>query len=232
MKTEYRTRNAGFTLVELLVAMAVSLVVGAAIYTVYLSQTRTQVTQEVYLQLQEGLRAAMMIMENDIRTAGTDPTGTAGARIITADTAELRFTRDITGGNINGRDSYDGNIGDPIEDVRFAINPDGHLGMELGGAVDDDELVPILDNVDVLNFVYLDRNENVLATPVGNTNNIRQVQVTIVARSDQSNRGLLGRHTDTLSYENQQGAVILAPQNDNVRRLRLSTTITCRNLVN
>lgn len=229
MKKQPETRSAGFTLVELMVAMAVTFIVSAAIYAVYLSQTRTQVTHEVYLQLQEGLRGAMMIMENEMRTAGTDPIGTAGAEIIIAEADEFRFTRDITGGLINGRESYDGNINDPIEDVRYMIHPvDGFLGRELGGAEDDDELIPILENVDALNFVYLDRD----GLPTADLNEIQQVQVTIVAASDQSDRGFLGRHTDTLSYENQQNNEVLAPQNDNVRRLRLSTTVTFRNLVN
>jgi len=45
-------------------------------------------------------------------------------------------------------------------------------------------------------------------------------------------RGFLTRYTDDKSYVNpwDEDDILLEPQNDTVRRMQLSTNITCRNL--
>jgi len=226
MKQQAKPKNKGFSLIELMVAMVIAIIVMGAIYAVYLSQTRVQVAQEVTLELQEGLRAALTIMEREIRTAGADPEGTAGAEIIRADADQFWFTRDVTGGDIDGRPTFDGTTDNPSENIRYRIRPDGHLGRDIEGNDNDNDLEILLDNVRVLNFVYLDRN----GAPTNNIEEIRGVDVTIIAESGQSDRGFLTRHTDDRSYENAWDDEILPSQNDTVRRLQLSTNITCRNL--
>lgn len=222
--------NSGFTLIELMVAMVVAIIVIGAIYATYLSQTRVQVAQEVTVELQESLRAALTIMEREIRTAGADPTGNAGAEILIADSEELHFTRDITGGDVDGRDTYNGRIDDPSEDIRYE-RAGGHFVRSTGG----DAPVVLLDDVTALNFVYLDQaggviNPNLTNVPGNRLNDIHRVEVTIVNESSQSDRGFLMRHTDTETYRNQQGEAIFGPDNANRRRLRLSTTIMLRNM--
>jgi type IV pilus assembly protein PilW len=93
----------------------------------------------------------------------------------------------------------------------------------------------IAQNIHKLNFVYLDGASppNVLDDD-GNGNvttsisQIRSVQITIVAKTD--SRDPQRKYTDTSSYMNQQGTVILPAQNDHFRRRLLTTTIRCRNL--
>lgn len=220
-------KSQGVTLIELLIALAVGSIVIAAIYSVYITQVRGQLTQQAALEMQQGLRAALTIMEQEIRTAGADPMGAAGAGIIIANNEEFHFTHDIRG--IAEGDPPNGNINDPQENIRYAINMNGNLGRETGGG---GGLQSILDNVDALNFVYLDRAGNTIATPVdaNDLNNIRQVQITIVVRYGQSQRGLLTRVTDTNVYRNQQGEIILDAPNDTFRRLMMTTTVTCRNM--
>ena len=87
----------GFTLTELLVALAISGVVMAGIYSAYYSQQKSYVTQEQVVAMQQNLRAAMYYMEREIRMAGCDPTGSAGANIMIANTAELQFRIDENG---------------------------------------------------------------------------------------------------------------------------------------
>ncbi len=236
MKQQAKPKNHGFTLIELMVAMVISIIVMGAIYAVYISQTRVQVTQEVHLELQENLRAALTIMTQEIRTAGADPTYRAGAEIIKAVDDELHFTRDITGGNIDGRPSYDGTTNNPSENIRYKVCPNNnHLGRDISGEEDDDKLQPLLDNVDALNFVYLDINGTRLGTPVsdGELDDIREILVTIVYRSGQSDRGLLGfgQHTDNMTYRNShEDEDIIFDANDNARRISLNTSITLRNM--
>jgi len=72
----------GFTLVEVLVALVVGLVVIGAVYSVYTVQQREYRSQQVRLALQQNLRAAMVIMEEEIRMAGYDPQGSGRFGII------------------------------------------------------------------------------------------------------------------------------------------------------
>lgn len=216
----------GMTIVELLITLAVGAIIIAVIYSIYISQIQGQATQRAALEMQQGLRAALIIMEREIRTAGADPLGIANTGVEFADFNDFHFTHDIRGA---GDMEPDGNHDDPDENIRYCITGNGHLGRATAGS---NTFQPILDNVDALNFVYLDRAGNRLNTPIAdnNLNRIRQVQVTIVARYALSQGGLLRPVTDTNIYRNQQGDVILDAPNDNFRRLMMTTTITCRNM--
>ncbi|MFO8085827.1 MAG: prepilin-type N-terminal cleavage/methylation domain-containing protein [Desulfobacterales bacterium] len=196
--------ESGLTLIELLIAMAVGSIIIAAIYSVYISQVRSQATQRAALEMQQGLRAALTIMELEIRTAGVDPLGTAGARVLVADVDEFHFTRDIGGRVVDGMDQFDGDTDDPNENVRYAVNTNGDLGRDTGNS---GILMPLLDNVDAINFVYLDRMGEPIVTPVATEalDAIRQVQITVVERYGQSQGGLLRAVVDNNVYENQQG---------------------------
>ncbi|MGD8961758.1 MAG: prepilin-type N-terminal cleavage/methylation domain-containing protein [Desulfobacterales bacterium] len=70
----------GFTLVELLIAMVVASIVMAAIYAAHRSQTQSYRTQQLVVQMQQNMRAALYLLEREIRMAGysTDPPAEAG----------------------------------------------------------------------------------------------------------------------------------------------------------
>jgi len=63
-----------FTLIELLLALAISGVVMAGVYSAYYSQQKSYITQEQVAAMQQNLRAAMYIIQREIRMAGCDPT--------------------------------------------------------------------------------------------------------------------------------------------------------------
>jgi type IV pilus assembly protein PilW len=72
---EEKMRNQkGFTIVEILVALAIGGIVLAAAYSMYMSQQRSyQITEQV-IALQQNLRSAMYFIERDLRMAGYNPT--------------------------------------------------------------------------------------------------------------------------------------------------------------
>lgn len=220
--------SAGFTLIELMIALAITGIVAAAIYSVFQAQVRGQVSQDVSLQMTQDLRSAMETMVTDIRMAGCDPTESSGAQIVSADVGDLTISMDIRGPVVG--DPPDGDTNDPGEIVRYAINSSGNLGRAIGGG----NLQPMhsVDMAcDVLDFVYLDEDGAALGTPVADTDDIRAVQVSVIIRSaDTANRGLLRPYTDNNSYTNLQGTEILAPPGDSFRRFQLTETIHCRNL--
>ena len=211
--------NTGFTLVELLVAMAAASIVMVAVVSAYQVQVRSKNTQEVLTDMNQTARAALEIMTHEIRMAGCDPTLTAGAGILIANPNELSFNMDIV--NAAGTSFQpDGLLTGPNETVRYAISA-GNLGRDTGGG-----LQPLARNVNALDFVYLDADGNVTAA----LDDIRAIQVTIVARAGDAAGGFRHAHTDSDDYLNQQGTVIFTAPGDSFRRLRLTTTIACPNL--
>jgi type IV pilus assembly protein PilW len=226
MKRLKNMQSAGFTLIELMIAMTIAGIVSIAMYAMFEAQVRGQVSQDVSLEMTQGLRSAFELMETDIRMAGCDPTQGADAQILVANENEIRFTMD-TGGGVNNEPN--GSI-EANEDIAYRVNTAGNLGREVGGV---GGAQPLVLNCDVLNFVYMDEQGNILATPVAAQNQrdrIRVVQVSAVVRSgDTANPGFLRAYTDNTSYENLQGDQILAPPRDAFRRFQLSATIACRN---
>ncbi|MEF3167833.1 MAG: PilW family protein [Deltaproteobacteria bacterium] len=211
-----RSKDAGSTFVELMVAMLLTGLIAGASYSVYLTHQRTATDQEQVVEAQDNLRAAMNFLERRIRMAGLDPdcSGTGCNGIVTAQANTLTFTTDF-----HNEDS----VRSPAETVTFTLadslnDGDNDLVMSVDGGANQ----PIALNIDALDFVYLDRNGNVTA----NTDQIRAIQVTVVARTDRPDPG----HIDTIQYQNQQGQVIFGPANDNFRRRLLTQTVKCRNL--
>lgn len=64
---------AGFTLLEVLIAMTISLIIMGGAYTVFNSQQRQTVVQTNVSDTQQTLRAVMDYVSRDIRMAGYDP---------------------------------------------------------------------------------------------------------------------------------------------------------------
>ena len=225
LKQKLRLSNQGFTMVELLIAMAVALLAMAGIYSTFLNQHKSYVVQGETAAMHQNIRSAMFYMQREIRMAGCDPIGSANARIITANATSINFTEDVIG-NTPGSDS-DGATDDPNENITYALNAN-NLVRDTGGG---NQMVA--QNIDALDFVYLDGSSppNVLNpgggnVPVASLDQIRSVEVTIVART--STITLASKNNN--AYFNQRGTQILAPQNDNFSRRRLTTWIKCRNL--
>ncbi len=71
----------GLTLIEILIALAISAFVMAGIYSTFNSQYKSYMIQERIVAMQQNLRAGFYQLERNIRLAGFDPTGNAGAGI-------------------------------------------------------------------------------------------------------------------------------------------------------
>ena len=68
----------GFTLIELMVAMVIGLLIMGTIYQVYISYQRADVSQRLVVEMLQNARAAMLLMEREIRMAGHAPAATDG----------------------------------------------------------------------------------------------------------------------------------------------------------
>jgi len=224
----------GFTLVELLVAMAISGIVIIGIYTIQSSQQKSYALQEQITVTQQNLRAAMYFITSDVRMAGCDPMDT-GAGVTTANANSLTFSM---------HDGVDNDADGSIDELdELDVTTYSLVGSDFVRNIGGGNQV-IAEDIDALDFVYLgpiaflsdlidndgdgavdEADENVLPFPV-NILNIRIVQITFVARANRRDRS----YVNTQVYRNQQGAIIFPAPNDNFRRTVLSTEVKCRNL--
>ena len=234
-----RCSNQGFTMVELLVAMVVSLLAMAAIYSTFLTQFKSYHVQEEAADMQQNIRAAMYYMQKEIRMAGCDPQRIGGFGITQvnggfANSNSIRFTEDV-GDGAGGQP--DGDVTDLNEDIGYRLDANNNLIRTdyNGGGVGVQTSAPVAQNIDAIDFVYFDGADppnrlnpfsggltNVSAT---NYDNIRSIEITIVARTDDP---LLPSST-TRSYVNQQNDTIYAPGANNWSRRRLTVSLRCRN---
>jgi len=203
-----KLNNRGFTLAELLVGLFVSGIVMTTILSAYYSQNKSYAVQDQVAAMVQNLRAAIDIMIRETRMAGYDPTGTANAGIVAANSTSLTLTEDIDGdGSITGDESITYALADS--------DGDGDNDLERNSNL-------IAENIDALDLVYLDENDS----PTGVLSEIRSIQITMVAKTGKANLG----HLDTIVYTNQGGTGIFGPANDSFRRKRLTAEVKCRNL--
>jgi len=209
-----KSSEEGFTLIELLMVMVMAGVIISAVYSTYLSQQKTYIIQDQVAAVQQNIRAAMSFMDREVRMAGCDPSGNAGAGVLTAGTNTLEFSMDITDTAGTGR--FDGVItaATPAEEsITYALSPDGDLTRN--GVV-------IAENIDALDFAYL----NSSRAETTSLALIRSIQISILARAGNTDRDYTNRNI----YRNKQNRVIFGPANDNFRRRFLSMEIKSRNL--
>jgi len=62
----------GVTLIELLVVLAITSIIMAGIYRVFVSQTKTYAVQDQVMEVQQSVRGAMEILLRDLRMTGFD----------------------------------------------------------------------------------------------------------------------------------------------------------------
>lgn len=215
----------GFTLIEVLVAMACSSLMIAALYQVFHSQQRSFMKQDDVTEMQQNLRAGIYLMTKDLRSAGFDPNKTAKAGFVSnfdpavfdtdinyaVDTNVIAFTIDDDGdGNIQANDN---------EQIAYRLQ-DNNLERF---SVSRDAWEPIANNIDALNFVYLDSSGNVTLLPT----DFKAVEVSLLVRTGDKDL----HYTNTQIFRNKQGVDICPDcNNDNYHHRLLSTTIRIRNL--
>lgn len=212
MKTH--NNESGFTLVELMVALAISGIVISSIYTVFTSQQNSYYAQDQTAKMQQNIRGGMNLLTREVMIAGYDLTSTAGAGITVATNNILRFTLDL---------DDDGDVTGPGEDIRYDRYQNGDGIWCLGRSVQNAARDSVAENIEQLEFYYTMEDGSQTLAP-GNLDNIRNVQISILSRAATFDT----KFTNTKNYVSASGAIW--PANDNFRRRLLITTIQIRNM--
>lgn len=247
----------GYSLVELVVAMAITLVVMAGVYKVYVTQQDSYLIQEQVAEMQQNGRTAKYIITREIRMAGYDPMGSGKFGFVSAYNDTIRFTLDITvedgavtspgddvtysvsAANQLERDDGSGNqaVVENVEAIGFAYafdaDGDGNIDTSGGGniiwAIDSDQT----DGTDQLDK-YLDTNDDGIISASDDPNGDDLATPVPLDRIRAVRIWILTRTGNQLRDYSDTSTYVLANQrvtaNDSNRRQLVTTTVKCRNL--
>ena len=208
----------GFTLVELLITMVISGIIAGALYSTYQVQQHSYTNQEAVAEMQQNIRAALMVMSRDIRMAGYDPQSTGNYKITTATGSKLVFSADL---------NEDGGSPGMGETMTYELyTPPGASLTALRRIAGQ---AAIAENIEKIEFLYLDGSGATTSVPA----DIHAVRVSILARASRPDRKFMNTRVYTPASGvpwDLNGAAAGNAANDNFRRRLLITTIQCRNM--
>lgn len=153
-------RNHGFTLVELLLAMTLTGVLGVAAVRLFVVQHQAFVRQGEGVRRTQNARAGFDLMTREMRNAGYDPRGTAAAAVTTWSAGAFGWTADL---DADGATDGDG------ERVEYLLAGDGTL-IRREGEVD----VAVAEHVTELRFSYF---ADALGSPATSADEIELVAI-------------------------------------------------------
>lgn len=177
--------NPGFTLVELLIAMAVGLVVLGAVISIFTVQSKELNRQDQIAEMQQNARMAMDVMSRELMMAGYGPSsltrcsGTTTAAttpclgISAAQANAISF-----GADINGNGSITADSSNPNENITYDLYTSSGV-QALGRASNGGTRDPVVNNLTSLNFSYL----NSAGSATTNLAQIRIIKIEITTRT-------------------------------------------------
>ena len=171
--------DGGFTLIELMVAIAIGLVVMAAVATTFTSQTRAYSAQEQINQMEQNLRGALDIMTREIKMAGYKPNGGTVTGVASYSSTSLTIQADIDG---NGTLLASGTGSDTAnEQIAYAYDSvNKKITRQVGGGT----ATTLAENISALTFTYYQTSGTTLATSASNIRRIKIAMTGITAKPD------------------------------------------------
>ncbi|HOE23135.1 MAG TPA: prepilin-type N-terminal cleavage/methylation domain-containing protein [Smithellaceae bacterium] len=214
-----RNYHAGFTMIELLIAMAVGLVLLAAVYSVFLVQNKELRNQEQITEMQQNARMAMEMISRDLMMAGfggynatailprctgtTTATNAPCVGITAANANSISFAMDVT--DNAGTGGPDGDRDDANENITYDVYTSGGVPALGRKSSTSASRMPVVENVSALSFTYLPATGTTATTDLSL---IRRVQISITTRTAN-----------------------VDPGTGNYRYFTLTSTVTPRNLM-
>ena len=203
-----RMESAGFTLIEVLVSLAIVSMVIAALGTLFARSGRVYTTQNATAALQQEVRAALDIITTEARVAAYNPTKakpkiSERIAIRSATATRFHFSTDL---DENGKAAaaYNGDGECENRSFRFSLQNNGiqMLCGEGTGSPSSEFLIGGTNSavrVVALDFAYRDKENN----PTSLSSKIRNVIVTIVAEAPAGQRGMIRRaYTTSVDIRN------------------------------
>jgi type IV pilus assembly protein PilW len=168
----------GFTLMELMVAIAIGMFVLASVATTFTTQTRTYSAQEQINQMEQNLRGALDIMSREIKMAGYKPNGGPVTGVVSYTSTSLTIQADL---NADAAISTSGSDNEQIAYVYDSGNK--KITRQVGSAT----AATLAENISAFAFTYYQTSGTTLAT---STTNIRRIKIAITGITAKPDPGL------------------------------------------
>ena len=183
----YKYGNNGFTLIEVMVAMAIMSVVMVMVISATTSLNRSNTTQNVAAGVQQVTRAGVDIMTRNIRMAGLNPLNINPIGIIQATSDSIRFQYDTNGSGTIATNAID----DANEDMGYLLNGNKQLIRQLNGKASSNR--SLVDNVSDLTFRYLDADN----AQTSDLSAIRTIEISLTVEEPAGRKQSLSRTYST-----------------------------------
>ena len=243
----------GFTLVEVMVALAISGIVLASIYSAFQSQQNSYVAQEQVSEMQQNVRIGLDMLSKDIRLAGYNPSGAAGigfvfagnfnGTAVTTNATQIAFTADLDGlGSIDAVAlDLDGNGIDMADMEQIAYRLNGTNLQRYSSVTGIITWQTIAENVENIEFQYvLDDGSQTTTPTAAQLANIRNVRISILVITEKSDKNYtnsrvyLPASNDPFFTSAGLSGTVWGPFTGtatvNFRRRLLKITVNCRNM--
>ena len=162
------SESGGFTVTELVLALAIMMMVMAAMVSLLISLNRVYTAQNVTAGVQQVTRAGINIMTRAIRMAGLNPLKINRIGILEASVNKIRFQHDTNGsGTIETGQN---------EDIAYLSNANNQLIRQKDGNFRSNK--SLVDHVKDLTFKYFDRDDEETSI----LDDIRTVEISLTVR--------------------------------------------------
>jgi len=195
----------GFSIVEMLMAVAIGLIVLAGLVVTFVSQKKAYDVQAQVAEMHQSARAALDMISRDVAGAGYDPTNYGLEAVPVAQAHKVQLRADLNG---------DGDTDDDFEDVTYEL-AGTVINRTSGGST-----VAFAENVAALNFLYYDADGNTTTDP----DEILKIVITLTTRTSRPDPSFAangGYRQRTLSSE-----VILRNMVENIAALPTVAPVT------
>ena len=163
--------DGGFTLIELMVSIAIGLVVLASVATTFTSQTRAYSAQEQINQMEQNLRGALDIMSREIKMAGYKPNGGTVTGVVSYSSTGLTIQADLDGDGAvlaSGTGSSTA-----YEQIVYAYDS---ANKKITRQVGDGSVTTLADNISAFSFTYY-QSQSSGGAAATSASNIRQIKI-------------------------------------------------------
>jgi len=169
----------GFTLIELMVSIAIGMVVLASVATTFTSQTRAYSAQEQINQMEQNLRGALDIMTREIKMAGYRPNGGTVTGVVSYSSTSLTIQADIDG---NGTLLASGTGSDTAnEQIAYVYDS---VNKKITRQVGSGTAATLAENISAFTLTYYQSSGATLATSASDIRRIKIALTGITAKPD------------------------------------------------
>ncbi|MGD9853214.1 MAG: PilW family protein [Nitrospirales bacterium] len=173
MSQVIKKTSAGYTLVEVVVALGLSLFTLSLLYAIYVTELKAQQIREDVLDAQQRARVVVDLLSRELLMAGYDPAGLNHDADPTNDFPGVAVAS--TGLQIKADINGNGILSDPNETILFSHDPSTNtLRRNTGGGNQ-----PFAEDIEVFQVSLLDREGNQTGVPT----EVRAVQLIVTART-------------------------------------------------